>query len=37
MMNKFQARKFYRKMFVNYPDVLTVEDANLLGFKARPA
>ena len=36
MMNKFQARKFYRKMFANYPDVLTVEDAtNLLGFKSQ--
>ena len=35
-MNKFQARKFYRKMFANYPDVLTVEDAtNLLGFKSQ--
>ena len=38
MMNKFQARKFYRKMFTNYPDVLTVEDAtNLLGFKSQTA
>ena len=38
MMNKFQARKFYRKMFANYPDVLTVEDAtNLLGFKSQTA
>jgi excisionase family DNA binding protein len=36
MMNKFQARKFYMKMFANYPDVLTVEDAtNLLGFKSQ--
>ena len=36
MMNKFQSRKFYRKMFANYPDVLTVEDAtNLLGFKSQ--
>ena len=36
MMNKFQARKFYRKMFANYSDVLTVEDAtNLLGFKSQ--
>ena len=36
MMNKFQTRKFYRKMFANYPDVLTVEDAtNLLGFKSQ--
>ena len=36
MMNKFQARKFYRKIFANYPDVLTVEDAtNLLGFKSQ--
>ena len=36
MMNKFQARKFYRKMFANYPDVPTVEDAtNLLGFKSQ--
>lgn len=38
MMNKFQARKFYRKIFANYPDVLTVEDAtNLLGFKSQTA
>ena len=36
MMNKFQARRFYRKMFASYPDVLTVEDAtNLLGFKSQ--
>ena len=36
MMSKFQARKFYRKIFTNYPDVLTVEDAtNLLGFKSQ--
>ena len=35
-MNKFQARQFYRRMFANYPDVLTVEDAtNLLGFKSQ--
>ena len=36
MMSKFQARRFYTKMFANYPDVLTVEDAtNLLGFKSQ--
>ena len=38
MMNKIQAKKFYRKMFANYPDVLTVEDATkLLGFKSQTA
>ena len=36
MMNKFQVRKFYRKIFASYPDVLTVEDAtNLLSFKSQ--
>ncbi len=38
IMNKIQAKKFYRKMFANYPDVLTVEDATkLLGFKSQTA
>ena len=38
MMNKIQAKKFYRKMLANYPDVLTVEDATkLLGFKSQTA
>ena len=38
MMSKFQAIKFYTKMFASYPDVLTVEDAtNLLGFKSQTA
>ena len=37
-MSKFQARRFYTKMFANYPDVLTVEDATkLLGFKSQTA
>lgn len=38
MMNKIQAKELYEKMFANYPDVLTVEDATkLLGFKSQTA
>ena len=38
MMNKIQGKELYEKMFANYPDVLTVEDAtNLLGFKSQTA
>ena len=38
MMNKIQAKELYEKMFANYPDVLTVEDATkLLGFKSQNA
>ncbi len=35
-MNQNQAKEYYKKLFVNYPDVLSVEEATtLLGFKAR--
>ena len=38
MMNKIQAKELYEKMFANYPDVLTVENATkLLGFKSQTA
>ena len=38
MMNKIQAKKFYRKMFADCPDALTVADATkLLGFKSQTA
>ena len=32
MMNKIQAKELYEKMFANYPDVLTVEDAQKVCF-----
>ena len=36
MMNKIQEKELYKKIFANYPDVLTVEDAtSLLGFKSQ--
>ena len=38
MMNKIQVKELYEKMFVNYPDVLSVEEATiLLGFKSQTA
>ena len=38
MMNQNQAKEYYEKMFVNYPDVLSVEEATtLLGFKSQTA
>lgn len=38
MMNKIQVKELYEKMFANYPDALTVEDAiKLLGFKSQTA
>ena len=33
-----QAKEYYKKLFVNYPDVLSVEEATtLLGFKSQTA
>ena len=38
MMNQNQAKAYYKKLFVNYPDVLSVEEATtLLGFKSQTA
>ncbi len=38
MMNQNQAKEYYKKLFVNYPDVLSVEEATtLLGFKSQTA
>ena len=37
-MNQNQAKEYYEKLFVNYPDVLSVEEATtLLGFKSQTA
>ena len=37
-MNQNQAKAYYEKLFVNYPDVLSVEEATtLLGFKSQTA
>ena len=37
-MNQNQAKEYYKKLFVNYPDVLSVEEATtLLGFKSQTA
>ena len=36
IMNQNQAKEYYKKLFVNYPDVLSVEEATtLLGFKSQ--
>ena len=36
--NQNQAKEYYEKLFVNYPDVLSVEEATtLLGFKSQTA
>ena len=38
IMNQNQAKEYYKKLFVNYPDVLSVEEATtLLGFKSQTA
>lgn len=38
IMNQNQAKEYYEKLFVNYPDVLSVEEATtLLGFKSQTA
>ena len=38
MMNQNQAKEHYEKLFVNYPDVLSAEEATtLLGFKSQTA
>ena len=38
IMNQIQAKEYYKKLFVNYPDVLSVEEATtLLGFKSQTA
>ena len=38
IMNQKQAKEYYKKLFVNYPDVLSVEEATtLLGFKSQTA
>ena len=38
IMNQNQAKEYYKKIFVNYPDVLSVEEATtLLGFKSQTA
>ena len=38
IMNQNQAKAYYEKLFVNYPDVLSVEEATtLLGFKSQTA
>ena len=35
IMNQNQAKEYYKKLFVNYPDVLSIEEATtLLGFKS---
>ena len=38
IMNQNQAKEYYEKLFVNYPDVLSVEETTtLLGFKSQTA
>ena len=38
IMNQNQAKEYYKKLFMNYPDVLSVEEATtLLGFKSQTA